>query len=187
MVLPGAFDLADHGQAQRPQLPSEGGQKHEAGTGVGRVGNARRVACAFELVDDRPDGLLAHLGGARQLPEAAATRCDALEDLTWRIGRSWPCALRFASTADSIDRYGLNSSRPTRLGLRDAHLLYAGTPGEVPAAYPVIGSPVTLHVHAVDLTAAPDALEEQLGAVAAHLTPEPAGAPYGIAGQRSSA
>gem|GEM_PF-5597766 len=63
----------------------------------------------------------------------------------------------------------------TRVGLTDGHLIYAGTPGELPDRYDVIGSGVRLHVHAVDPTADPTAdlpdVERQITALAEHLTP----------------
>ena len=56
-----------------------------------------------------------------------------------------------------------------RLALKDAHLIYAGAPGEVPAHYPITGAGVTLHVHAVDITRGLDEVEGQIRGLAPHL------------------
>ncbi len=56
-----------------------------------------------------------------------------------------------------------------RLGLDDAHLIYAGAPGEVPDRYPITGTGVTLHVHAIDITADLDDVEGQIARLIPYL------------------
>ncbi|MFC3688586.1 hypothetical protein [Aquipuribacter hungaricus] len=58
-----------------------------------------------------------------------------------------------------------------RFRLPDAHLIHAGTAGEVPARYAIPGAGVTLHVHAVDITPDLKAVEAQVEGMATHLLP----------------
>jgi 5-methylcytosine-specific restriction enzyme subunit McrC len=62
----------------------------------------------------------------------------------------------------------------TVLGLDDGHLVYAKG-ADVERSYRVVGSPVTIHCHTLDLAAPPQGLLDQVGRLAERLAPQAAG------------
>ena len=91
--FPGALNLPDNRRGQLHQLSAEVGQDHQPGTAVRRVGDAVDVPGAFQLVHDRPEGLLADLCGLSQLGEPRPGRSDPLENARLAQGKVMPVLL----------------------------------------------------------------------------------------------
>ena len=90
-----------------------GRDRDELGPCVARVGDPANVARPLELIHDGPERLLTDLRGVGELGRAASRpgRCAETPAPGWS-GTSCPWALSAASTADSIDRYGMNNNSP---------------------------------------------------------------------------